>query len=42
MATAMVITGMAVDIIPSPIPEIMTVAGPVCELCASLCVGLYE
>ena len=28
MATAIVITGTAVEIIPMPRPEIMTVAGP--------------
>ena len=42
MATTIVMTGTAVDIIPSPTPEMMTVAGPVLELSASLRVGLYE
>jgi len=31
----MVITGMAVDIIPKPRPDIITVAGPVFELSAT-------
>ena len=33
-------TGMAVEIIPVPIPFIITVAGPVSELLAISCVGL--
>ena len=40
MATAIVTTGMAVDIIPMPIPEMMTVAGPVSALLAIFRVGL--
>ena len=38
----MVNTGIAVEIIPIPIPEIITVAGPVSELLAIRRVGLYE
>ena len=34
IATAIVITGIAVEIIPIPIPEMITVAGPVSELLA--------
>ena len=33
-------TGMVVDTIPKPIPEIITVAGPVLPLSESFCVGL--
>ena len=40
MATEMVTTGIMVDIIPVPIPFIITVAGPVCEASAICCVGL--
>ena len=40
MATAMVITGMAVESIPRPTPEMMTVAGPVWEDSASFWVGV--
>ena len=39
IATLIVITGIAVEIIPNPNPEIITVAGPVFELSATLCVG---
>jgi hypothetical protein len=42
MARVMVITGMAVDTIPRPMPEMTTVAGPVFELSDTLWVGLYE
>ena len=42
MAIPMVTTGMAVDIIPSPTPLMITVAEPVWALSASLRVGLYE
>ena len=38
----MVITGIAVDSMPRPTPEIITVAGPVLELSAKSLVGLYE
>jgi hypothetical protein len=34
IAAAIVMTGMAVEIIPRPIPEIITVAGPDAELFA--------
>ena len=40
--TATANTGIAVDIIPTPKPEMITVAGPVSALCAIFCVGLYE
>ena len=40
MATTMVTTGMQVEIIPRPIPWMMTVAGPVWELSANFWVGL--
>ena len=40
MASAIVTTGMAVEIIPMPMPEMMTVAGPVSALLAILRVGL--
>jgi hypothetical protein len=40
MATEMVTTGTMVEIIPVPIPLIITVAGPVCEASAIFCVGL--
>ena len=39
MATPIVTTGMAVEIIPEPTPAMMTVAGPVFELPAIFCVG---
>ena len=42
IATPIVMTGIAVEIIPDPIPAMMTVAGPVCELSAILRVGRYE
>ena len=42
IATPIVMTGMAVEIIPRPIPEIMTVAGPVFALSAMRRVGRYE
>ena len=42
IATQIVITGIAVESIPSPIPEIITVAGPVFELSATFRVGLYD
>lgn len=35
-------TGMVVETIPSPIPEMITVAGPVFPLSANRCVGLYD
>ena len=38
MTTAM--TGITVDIIPNPMPEIMTVAGPVKPALATFFVGL--
>ena len=40
VATA--ITGIAVDIIPRPIPEIITVAGPVFPASEIRCVGRYD
>ena len=40
MATEMVTTGIIVDIMPVPMPLMMTVAGPVCEASAIFCVGL--
>ena len=40
MATEMVTTGIMVEIIPVPIPFIITVAGPVCDASAIFCVGL--
>ena len=39
MATEMVTTGTIVEIIPVPIPFIITVAGPVCDASAIFCVG---
>ena len=42
IATAMVRTGIAVEIIPVPIPAIITVAGPVPALSAIFRVGLNE
>ena len=42
IATPMVITGMQVDIIPVPIPLIITVAEPVRPASEIFCVGLYE
>lgn len=39
MAKHIVITGTAVDIIPIPIPDMMTVAGPVSALFAIFLVG---
>ena len=38
----MVITGIAVEIIPRPTPLMITVAEPVLALSASFWVGLYE
>ncbi len=35
-------TGMAVETMPRPTPEIITVAGPVWPLSASVLVGLYD
>ena len=40
IATPIVTTGMAVEIIPEPMPALMTVAGPVWALPAIFCVGL--
>ncbi|MPM53860.1 hypothetical protein SDC9_100630 [bioreactor metagenome] len=42
MPTTTAKTGIAVDNIPNPIPEIMTVAGPVLPLSARYLVGLYD
>jgi len=39
IAKAMVMTGIAVESIPKPKPEMITVAGPVCPLAATRCVG---
>lgn len=39
IATPIVMTGTAVEIIPTPMPEMMTVAGPVWPLRAIFCVG---
>ena len=39
MPTTTAITGMAVESIPRPIPEIMTVAGPVLPLSLNFRVG---
>ena len=40
MATEMVTTGIMVEIIPVPIPFIITVAEPVCDASEMPCVGL--
>ena len=40
MATQMVTTGTQVEIMPVPIPLMMTVAEPVCEASEIFCVGL--
>ena len=42
IATPIVMTGTAVEIMPRPRPEMITVAGPVLELSATFCVGRYD